>query len=142
MLWFLTAHIIAFLFWGAALLYLPALIAIGRRQAALNLPGDQRSMARFVYTHIASPAAMAAIAAGTAVFLIEHIVTFWMLVKLVLVTGLAVVHGVTGIFIWWLEDHPDKPALVWCWVLGLVALALMTAIIWLVLAKPEPVFFP
>ncbi len=148
MLWLLVLHIAALLFWGACLLYLPALIAGADRDgsaddgsvsdgSAINEPRDPfDSIARFVFTRIATPAALLAILAGSLVFLVDHTVTVWLIAKLTLVVGLVFVHTLIGMLILRLEASNGKPLRVWCLLLGLVACMLMAAILWIVLAKP------
>lgn len=57
MLWFLVLHIAALLFWGACLLYLPALIAgASRDSSAIKEPPDPfDSIARFVLLALPHP---------------------------------------------------------------------------------------
>lgn len=148
MLWFLVLHIAALLFWGACLLYLPALIAGAERDESHSDGADSEStaisephnpfdsIARFVFTRIATPAALLAILAGSLVFLVDHTVTVWLIAKLTLVTGLVFVHTLLGMLVLRLEARNGKPLRIWCLVLGLTACALMAAIIWIVLAKP------
>ncbi|MBQ0778373.1 CopD family protein [Halopseudomonas laoshanensis] len=148
MLWLLVLHIAALLFWGACLLYLPALIAGASRDnsetdnpvikgSAIKEPPDPfDSIARFVFTRVATPAALLAILAGSLVFLVNHTVTVWLIAKLTLVVGLVFVHTLLGMLVLRLEANNGKPLRVWCLVLGLTACALMAGIIWLVLAKP------
>lgn len=138
MLWFLTIHIIAMLFWCAALLYLPALIITSHNHAALLFPPKTRgSMARFLFTNISSPIALIAIASGTLVFLIEETHDIWLLAKLVLVTGLTIIHALIGLLLLRVEAHPDKPVRLICWTLEIIFILLMIAILWIVLAKPD-----
>ena len=68
MLWVLLLHIIALLLWSGALLYLPALVAATHagRVDLVDHPDDYASMARFVHTHVATPAGLLAIISGTA----------------------------------------------------------------------------
>lgn len=139
MLWFLVLHIAALLFWGACLLYLPALIAGASRDGAtIDEPRDPfDSIERFVFTRIATPAALLAILAGSLVFVVDHTVTVWLIAKLTLVVGLVFVHTLLGLLVLRLEARNGKPLRIWCLVLGLVACALISAIIWIVLAKPS-----
>lgn len=138
MLWLLVLHIAALLFWGASLLYLPALIAsTARRSAALEAveePFD--SLARLLFTRVATPAALLAIIAGTLVFVVNHTVTFWLMFKLTLVVALVLVHALLGALVLRLEAANGKPLGRWCVALALSAGGLMLAIIWVVLAKP------
>lgn len=137
MLWFLTIHIIALLFWVASLLYLfPLVIASRGSDLILPTPDKRDSMARFIFTNITSPAAMVAITAGTAIFLINNTVTFWLVAKLTLVTALVVAHALTGLVLLKIDTQTEKTTLWQCGLLGTVILALVLAIIWIVLGKP------
>lgn len=138
MLWFLVLHIAALLFWGACLLYLPALIASSARDGATMQvpPNPFDSIARLVFTRIATPAALLAIFAGSLVFVVDHTVTVWLVAKLTLVAGLVFVHTLLGMLVLRLEARNGRPLRIWCLLLAVVACALITAIIWIVLAKP------
>jgi protoporphyrinogen IX oxidase len=138
MLWFLAVHIGAVLFWCGGLLYLPALIASTRtgRAEIGSTPRRHDSVARFVFTHVATPAALLAIAAGSLVFLLNQTTEGWLVAKLTLVFGLAVVHALVGLLVMRAEDEDGKTVLPWCWALAIAMCALMIAIIWIVLAKP------
>ncbi len=137
MLWFLVLHIAALLFWAAALLYLPALIS-GTAANSTAITGRPRygSISRFTFTHIATPAALLAIASGTAVFVVDYTIELWLVVKLTLVTALVVCHALTGLLVLRSENHPDRPIRHWCALLGVAMAALMVAIVWVVLWKP------
>lgn len=138
MLWFLLVHIAAMLFWCASILYIPAVIVLHhRKDKALTAPGERGSIARFIFTNIASPAALLAITAGTVVFFINYTVEPWLIVKLSLVTALVIVHTLMGLFLLKIDENPDQPVLLKCWLLALVLLVLMATIITTVLAKPE-----
>lgn len=138
MLWLLTLHIGALLLWSALLLYLPALIAGTRaRDLVLEEPGHPvESLPRFMFTRLATPAALITIVAGTLVFLVDSNTAPWLIVKLTLVALLVFCHGLVGVLVMRLEEGPDRPVQPWCTLSALAALALMAAIIWLVLAKP------
>src|SRR5690625_6874747 len=56
-------------------------------------------MARFVYTQVASPAALASIVAGSAVFWVDNTVTFWLIAKLTVVTLLVATHAAMGLLV-------------------------------------------
>lgn len=138
MLWFLLLHIAALITWCASLLYLPALIAgIHTEQIQIVEPAHQYgSVARFVFTHIATPAALIAIISGTVVFLFNRTIEVWLIAKLTLVTGLVIAHALAGLLLLHTQDRSTKPVRRWCWILSGVLVALMVAIIWVVLAKP------
>jgi protoporphyrinogen IX oxidase len=139
MLWLLVIHISALLFWCAALLYLPTLIAAGA-SAQLHDLGSQTegedAVARYVYTRIASPAAVVAVAAGTLIFLPDYPVDVWLVLKLTLVTLLVVCHVFVGLLAMRAEEN--RPVQPWCRILLLVMVVLMLSIIVLVLSKPSP----
>ena len=138
MLWFLVIHIAAVLFWCASLLYLPALIAstsAGRTQID-STPRRHDSTARFVFTHIATPAALLAIVAGSVVFLLNRTTDGWLIAKLTLVSGLVIAHSLIGLLVMRAEEEEGKPVLPWCWVLAVSVCILTIAILWIVLAKP------
>lgn len=138
MLGFLVLHIMALLFWAASLLYLPTLIT-GRHQGQVKLsdPGHcTDSLARFLFTRIATPAALAAIMAGTVVFALERITAFWLILKLALVALLVVCHALTGTLILLTESQRVKHPRRWGGLLIAIELLLMTGILWAVLAKP------
>lgn len=139
MLWFLTLHIIFLLFWCAALLYLPLYLAlVERRDLALELiPEGQASLARFLLTHIATPAALLAIMTGTGVFLAQGRVEPWLIVKLALVALLVLGHALVGWLVVWRERDPDRPAPAVCWTVAGGLCLLMLLIVWFVLAKPD-----
>lgn len=138
MLWFLLLHIVALITWCASLLYLPALIAgIHTEQIQIVEPRHKYgSVARFVFTHITTPAALVAIISGTLVFLFNRTIEVWLIAKLTLVTGLVVGHTLAGLLLLHTQVRNTKPVRRWCWMLSGVLCVLMLAIIWVVLAKP------
>jgi protoporphyrinogen IX oxidase len=138
MLWLLMLHIMALLVWSAGLLYLPLLLAAsGTRQAELIVvPKRHDSVARFVFTHIATPAALLAILAGTAVFLADRTVEFWLILKLTAVTLLVACHVAAGLLVRHAEDEANEPLVRTYWMLAGVLCLLMVVIVWIVLAKP------
>ena len=150
MVWILVLHISAMLFWCAALLYLSSLIVgtVSEQTEMTGSPHRYDSVARFVFTHVATPAALLAIIFGTLLFVINAIVTPWLIVKLTLVSGLVLAHTLSGILVLRLERDSDQPVRLWCWLLlrrkGLLlrCCVLMLAIVWIVLAKPPKEVLP
>lgn len=138
MLWILVIHISALLFWGGCLLYLPALIvSVARDNSAITEnPDPFDSVTRFIFTRVATPAALLAIIAGSLVFVVQHSMTVWLIAKLTLVVALVFVHTALGLLVLRLEARNGKPLRLWCLLLGLAAALLMMLILWLVLAKP------
>src|SRR5690625_801370 len=99
-------------------------------------------MARFVFTHIATPAALLAIIFGTLLFVVDLIVSSWLMVKLTLVTALVLAHASSGILVLRLEKNMAEPLRLWCWILAATCGVLMLAIVWVVLAKPTEEVLP
>lgn len=143
MLWFLALHITAIILWCGALLYLPLLIASTQTSRA-ELPEFPRhdSLARSVFTHIATPMALLAILSGTIVFLMDRTTEIWLLAKLTAVMGLVIGHTLAGGLVLWAEDEDGRSVSPWCWMLEAGLLGLIAAILWLVLAKPTPELLP
>lgn len=139
MLWFLVLHIIALVFWVASLLYLPALIASheARRSPVEVRINPHNSIERFVFTRIATPAALLAIIAGTLVFVVDGTVDGWLVAKLTVVTALVVCHVSIGLLVLKMEQKEAHPLRGWCITVALVTCVLFSLILWLVLAKPS-----
>lgn len=137
MLWFLVLHIIALLLWVATLLYMPALIAArGSHHLPLQEPINPfDSIERFVFTRIATPAALTAIIAGTLVFVIDRTIDPWLIIKLTLVAALVLCHIAAGLLVMRVEQG-GTPLVPWCIALALISALLFGLILWLVLAKP------
>lgn len=145
MLWFLSLHIIALLFWVASLLYLPVLLArvASNHTEITEYPHKHDSVARFVYTHIATPAALIGIVSGTIVFMLNWTLEAWLIAKLTLVTMLVACHTLTGLLVLRAEREKKGPLQPWCGIVLVTMIALVLAIFWLVLAKPPvPEVFP
>ncbi len=140
MLWLLVLHIVALLCWAAALLYLPALIAAvetGRAQISeAEAPLHHASLARFIHTHVATPAALVAIMSGTGIFLLERTAEVWLVAKLTLVTGIVLCHALTGVLILRAGRGTAGWTRLWTWLLAVTLCLLMATVLWLVLAKP------
>lgn len=138
MLGFLLLHIAALIVWCASLLYLPALIAgIHTEQIQIVEPRHRYgSVARFLFTYIATPAALITIISGSAVFLFNRTIEVWLIAKLTLVTALVIAHTLAGLLLLHTQDRSTKPIGRWCWILSGSLCVLIVAIIWVVLAKP------
>lgn len=138
MLWLLALHIVALLVWSAALLYLTALLTGAESKPTVlpRTPHHHDSMERFIYTQIASPAALVGVTAGSAVFWVNSTIAFWLIAKLTLVTLLVALHAGMGLLVLRVERgelaglrrRGSLLAALFCILLGLI--------LWLVLAKP------
>lgn len=140
MIWFLSAHIMALLIWCASLLFLLSLTVVrcpSRRYSDDELtPRQHDSVVRRLFTVVSTPAALLAIASGTAVFLLQATTEPWLIMKLTLVALLVVCHALSGGLILRIESgHSVRSASQFLVVLS----ALLTlTIVWLVLARPAP----
>ncbi|WLD58545.1 CopD family protein [Salinispirillum sp. LH 10-3-1] len=145
MVWFLLLHIAALLVWAAALLYLPIMIGASpeRPPDIDQKPKPYDSVGRFLFTQVATPAALVAIIAGTVVFLLNRTVDTWLIIKLSLVTALVMAHAVAGILVL-REERLGKQRHIRILSLALLVVlcVLMTAIVWVVLAKPAMEWLP
>ncbi|WP_019998298.1 CopD family protein [Aureimonas ureilytica] len=136
LVWTKALHIATMVIWCGGLLLLPVLM--NQREAAGAGPPLHRlhAFTRFAYIVVISPAAFLAIASGTALILLREVFTVWFALKLLFVGVLTGLHVWTGLVILSLFDD-DKHFRAWRMVSALVVLSLtLTAILWLVLAKP------
>lgn len=156
MLWVLSLHIMSLLVWTAAALYVAIVLMTHARQQLApppmqedlqaqaetgeagftHAPSSVDSIARFVFTHVASPAAIISITAGSAVFLLNQSHHFWLLAKLTLVTFLCITQALMGLIIIRAERGKFKHMVLYCRAFLLVLCVLMVAIVWIVLGKP------
>jgi putative membrane protein len=134
-------HIAALAVWCAGLVALPVVMHLqGRRGALATQPGFARFrlVAHRSYTRVVTPAAVIAVAAGSALILVLRLVDGWMLAKLVLVSGMVLVHAWLGHLI---ALSGERDPRLWQMPPPLIGLALglplMAGVLWLVLAKPD-----
>ncbi|MEW9855127.1 CopD family protein [Novosphingobium sp. M1R2S20] len=130
-------HIIGIALWGAGLIALPLLLA-------RHMSGDQqqeyarvRRFSHYGYTHLLTPAAVLAVAAGTGLIFLREVFVPWMFAKLVLVGGLVALHAAIGTVVVGMGEHtnerqPPHPAF-----FLLPAITLLGAILLVVLSKPD-----
>jgi len=139
--WLKALHIAALAIWGGGLLALPGLSAREFQKADAEAADPYgrlwtHRMSRFVYDTIVSPAAVLAIASGTALIFVTMPLDGWLFLKLAAVAGLVVTHMLVGRLI----DQTEAPQFE---ATRPVALALLFStivfillILWLVLQKP------
>jgi uncharacterized membrane protein len=94
-------------------------------------------MTRFVYVGMTSPAAVIAIGSGTALIFLQATFQEWFSLKMVLVVGMVMLHVVAGLVLAHLFLPDGRFGLVPHIALTSAYLVLMSAIIWIVLAKPH-----
>jgi uncharacterized membrane protein len=135
--WLKLLHITSVILWCGTLLYLPAAIAAAAgsgRAAIFETP--HRRVLRTLFTLVATPAALLAIASGTAIFALHGPLAIWLLVKLAAVGLLVLGHASCGMLILRAERRDDAWLLVSCRIVASVSVLLLAGIAWLVLGKP------
>ncbi|HBZ94379.1 MAG TPA: hypothetical protein DEO91_11975 [Pseudomonas sp.] len=129
-------HFMALIGWCGALLYLPAMIAAGTRSSDDLFYRDHGQLTRTIFNLIATPAALLDIGSGTALFLRDSIFDAWLIVKLTTVAGMVLCHALCGVLILRIERVTDRALRRDCLLIGLLLAVLISATLWLVLAKP------
>lgn len=134
--WLKFVHLATLMAWCAALLALPPLLAL--YPVAQGRIARRRVLAasRFVYIALASPAAVLAVASGTALIHAMHAYAPWLLGKLTLVTAMVLFHAGCGKLLLVLKEQPRRWPPGVLAALGLVPAALIVGVLWLVLAQP------
>lgn len=129
-------HIAGILVWSAGLLGLPLLLAQHRTDASQADYSRMRHFTHYAYTRVLTPAAVIAVAAGTALLFLRDVFTPWMFAKLVFVGALVALHAWVGALVVEMGEHTGKrdapsgiPAV-------LAASVLIIGILTLVLGKP------
>ena len=135
--WLKLLHIAALVIWCGALLYLPALLlqALQLRKDAGFAQGTP-PMPRFFYNSIATPAALAAIASGTLLFLLHGLLGGWLILKLGAVGLMVAAHGCFGWLILRLEMGIFKGVKAASLCALLLALVGIFGVLGFVLSKP------
>lgn len=138
--WLKILHIGALSIWCGGLLALPGLLAREYRAPDGDAEGLghlwQHRMSRFAYDVIVSPAAVIAIASGTALLFVTRPLEGWMFLKLAAVAGLVVTHMAVGRVIDRIEAPDLRPTRRLATMLVAAAATFIVLILWLVLQKP------
>ena len=135
-----AVHIAALAVWCAGLIALPVILqAYGRSPAVHTQPGFAtfRLLSHRAYTRLVTPAAVIAIAAGTALIFLGHLRAPWLWAKLAAVAGMVLVHAWLGHVIAQAGEAAGGYRLPSPLPALLGAVALMAATLWLVLARPD-----
>ena len=130
------AHLAAIAIWSGGLLALPFLFWQRRAVAAADLERLHR-ITRLVYVELTSPAAFIAIGSGTALIFLQATFAEWFSLKMVLVGLMAMLHVVAGLVMHQLFSPTGRfgrPSFV---ALSVAYAMLISAILWVVLAKPH-----
>lgn len=130
-------HLATIALWSGGLIVLPFLFLQRRGLAAGPELDRLHRVTRFVYVATTSPAAVIAIGSGTALIFAQSTFREWFTLKMVLVGAMVMLHVVAGLVamrVFEPEGRFGQRSFV-----GLTSLylALIVAIIWAVLAKPE-----
>jgi putative membrane protein len=130
-------HLAAIAIWSGGLVALPFLFW---QRATLKAGPDLdrlHRIARFVYVEMTSPAAFIAIGSGTALIFLQATFQEWFSLKMLLVGIMVMVHVVAGLVFVDLFSPKGRFGLSSYVALTSTYLVLMTAILWIVLAKPH-----
>jgi protoporphyrinogen IX oxidase len=123
--------------WCGSLLYLPGLIMASlSAETGVGTPSARVRLLRPVFTYVATPAALLAIASGTAIFVWHDLLAVWLMAKLGLVGLLVLGHGACGILVLRAEAGASRGTRVAGWLILGTTLLWLLAIAWLVLQKP------
>ena len=123
--------------WVAGLFALPQMLARHDPSLMQSEFAQIRRATHYSYVWAVTPAAVIAIASGTALIYLRDVFTVWLFGKLVLVAGLVAVHawvGHTIIAVAESDGRHDPPAAL---APGIVTLGLVIGVLVLVLMKPE-----
>ncbi|TCM13024.1 putative membrane protein [Novosphingobium sp. PhB165] len=130
-------HLAAIAIWSSGLIIMPFLFWQRRNIE----PGPElerlHRLTRFVFVGMTSPAAFIAIGSGTALIFLQTTFLEWFSLKMALVSLMVMLHVVAGLVLAHLFE-PGKSFRRFSYVaLTSSYLVLITAIIWVVLAKPH-----
>ncbi|WP_332715547.1 CopD family protein [Pelagibacterium mangrovi] len=130
-------HIATISVWAAGLVCLPFLFAqrkdVGHEDALHRL----HAMVRFLYVVILSPTAFVAIGSGTALVFLRATFEPWFALKLLLVGLMVLIHIISGLLVLSLFDESARYSRLRYIVFTGGTLAIVSAILAVVLAKPE-----
>lgn len=130
-------HLATIVLWSGGLVVLPFLFW-QRRGIPVGPELDRlHRFTRFVFVAMASPAAVVAIGTGTALIFLQTTFLEWFSLKMVLVGGMVMLHVVAGLVLAKVFEPAGRFGRVSYVALTCSLMVLITAIIWVVLAKPD-----
>jgi uncharacterized membrane protein len=129
-------HIVGIVIWSAGLIALPLMLAQHRREDSQLEYQRIRRFTHYGYTRLLTPAAVIAVAAGTALLFLRSAFLPWMFGKLLLVGGLVALHAWIGNVVVRMGEHSNERQPSPARPLVIAAMVLMLGILMLVLAKP------
>ena len=130
-------HISALLCWCAALIALPLLLHHYRGARVQSRFTEFRLVTHTGYIAFATPAAVIAIAAGTALIFVAEVRGEWLWVKLVFVCGMALVHAWLGHLILRSGETGGQYQMPPPLIAILLVVPQIAVVLWLVLDKPD-----
>ncbi|HEY5803371.1 MAG TPA: CopD family protein [Lysobacter sp.] len=130
-------HLAAIAVWSGGLIALPFLFWQRRTlEPGIELNRLHR-ITRLVYVDLTSPAAYVAIASGTALIFLQATFAEWFSTKMALVGLMAMLHVVAGLILVKLFLPNGRLGRTSCVALSIAYAVLITAVVWIVLAKPH-----
>lgn len=137
MIWLKILHLASISIWSAGLVCLPGLYVQRAHVGSDASLHRLHALVRFSYIALISPAAFIAVGSGTALIFVQESFEGWFSVKLALIGAMVVVHILTGLVIIRLF-HEGEVYPVWRFMaVTLITLSIVTAILVVVLAKPD-----
>ena len=138
--WAMAAHVVTLGMWSAALLILAGLYALPPAQDDRAHVHRHGLMCRYVFIVLGSPAAVLAIISGCVLVVLRGVDGSWLLAKLAVVALLVLYHAYCGHLLHKYDIESVSVPSVWRPpVLIAVPVLLISAILILVLAKPDVV---
>lgn len=130
-------HLGTIAIWSAGLIVLPLLFSQRRGLETGSELDRLHRFTRFVYVGMTSPAAFLAIGSGTVLIFLQTTFLEWFSLKMVLVGLLVMLHVVAGLTLTHLFEPTGRFGRFSYVALTVSYLVLITATIWVVLAKPH-----
>ena len=133
---FKAVHIAALLLWCAGLLALPLVLERHHSDEGQGRYARLRRFTHYGYIAVVTPAAVLAIAAGTALVWMRDAFVPWMFVKLLAVGALVAIHVYVGHTVLLMSERRGAHTPAPMWPVALAAGIVMLVILLLVLGKP------
>jgi uncharacterized membrane protein len=130
-------HLAAIAIWSGGLIALPFLFRQRQKLEAGPELDRLHRLARFVYVDATSPAAFIAIGSGTALIFLQATFQEWFSLKMLLVGAIVMLHVVAGLVLLHLFSPKGRFGRSSYAALTSAYLVVITAILWIVLAKPH-----
>lgn len=134
--WLKAIHVIAIAVWAGGLVWLPGMLVYGAGRPRADIVHLHR-FGRFGYDLVVSPAALIAIASGTALIFSAGVAEAWFYLKLAVIAGMVGIHMVIGTFLDWEVRKAKAPGRKARFAMVAASAALASAVLWLVLRKPD-----